>query len=72
VFLCRTSINLSKLKREFVQECFIKAAMVVCFVAVTSVFLEQCFLCKKKEEINFYIAFSNIVERMLRFKNGEQ
>jgi len=43
----------------------------VCFVVVKSVFLEHCSLCKKKEEV-FFIAFSNIIERMRHLKNGEQ
>ena len=38
------------------------------FVVVTSDFLQQCSLCKKKEEINFYNAFINIIERLRYFK----
>jgi hypothetical protein len=69
VFLCGASINLRNLKHECAQKCFIKTAMVQFALWLLPVFfLEQCSLCKKKEEIDFYVAFSNIIERMRHFK----
>jgi hypothetical protein len=51
------------------SEMFYKSSYgLVSFEVVTSVFLEQCSLCKKEEEINFYIAFNNIIERMRHLK----